>query len=496
MEPVSEPQSREFDGATEKRRTAPITPFVQAVQFAAVLGVVVVVQVVSTGAGVSPRTIALLVAAIVAMLLVIWGITYWRWRQLQFWFDAEGDLRVSSGILQRQDRRLHLSRLQSVEVMQPLLARIFGMAQVRVEVAGGGDSRITLAYLTQTDAQAFRAETLARAAGVRPDAGEAPENVVVQVPAGTLLKSTLLSSASVMAIIAIAIIVGAIALGLGVVALLGVGIGLFGAVIGAFAQFTTFFNFTVAQSPDGLRTRSGLLGVQAHTIPPGRVASLEFNEPLLWRPFGWVGLRVNVAGVKTDDNGASTAHVLLPVATRDVAVDLVHRFFPGLAVDSFVFEPAPPQAKWRAPLQHSYLGLGADDVMMGTRRGWLTRRTTFTPHARVQSVRLTQGPWQRRLGLASVHADIVPGPVRVVGSHRAAEDARSFALAEVQRAQSASLSDLTVRWGSQLASPSHIDADHVEATPGAQGVLPDERSLSDVAEDISESAPRDAPNTP
>jgi putative membrane protein len=459
----------EVHGATAKRHTAPITPLVQAVQFAGIIGVFIVIQVFSSGRGVSPLTIALVVGGIIVVLLLVWAITYLRWQRFKFWFDDDGDLRVSSGILQQQERRLHLSRLQSVEVMQPLLARIFGMAQVRVEVAGGGDSRITLAYLTQSDAHAFRAETLARAAGVNPEAGEAPEAVLVQVPAGTLFKSTLLSIASVIWLVSLAVVVLLAALGATVAVLVGVGIAIFGSLIGAFAQFTTYFNFTVAQSPDGLRTRSGLLGVQAHTIPPGRVASLEFYEPLLWRPFGWVGLRVNIAGVKADENGNSTAHILLPVATRQVAVDLVGRFFPGLAVDSFEFSPVPPQAKWRAPLQHSFLGLGADEVMMGTRRGWLTRRTTFTPHARVQSVRLTQGPWQRRLGLASVHADIVPGPVHVVGAHRAAEDAREFVLAEVERARSASLTDLTVRWGLHDAQSTDADDQHIEISPGTEG---------------------------
>ena len=224
-------------------------------------------------------------------------------------------------------------------------------------------------------------------------------------------------------------------------------------LISSFASFTTYFNFTVADSPDGLRTRCGLLGVQAHTVPPGRVASIEFIEPLLWRKFGWVSVRLNVAGVQADsEGGTGAANTLLPVATWDVAREVTHRLFPGLDVPSFPFHPVPEQVKWRSPLQRRRLGLGADQVMMGTRRGWLTLRTTFTPHARVQSVRMEQGPWQRRLGLASVHADVVPGPVRVVGRHQDAEVARDFVYAEVARVRQAALTDTSVRWGATRAS--------------------------------------------
>ena len=54
----------------------------------------------------------------------------------------------------------------------------------------------------------------------------------------------------------------------------------------------------------------------------------------------------------------------------------------------------------------------------------MTRRTHVVPHARVQSLQLHQGPWQRRLGLADLQVDSPPGPVRVRARHR---DARGGA---------------------------------------------------------------------
>jgi len=440
-------ESPQISQASEKRHTAPITPLVHGVQVGGVLGLLVGVNVLSSG-GLSLGPVLAVVGIVLLVVLAAAAVAYLQWQRLVYWFDSDGDLRVASGVLQKRERRLHLSRLQSVEVVQPLLARIFGMAQVRVEVAGAGDSRVTLSYLTVSNANDLRAETLARAAGVRPDAGEAPESVIVQVPSGALFWSGLLDSGvltwlvlSLAGVVVLSITVGPLGV-LGLLVVVAV------PVIGAFGQFTTYFNFTVADSPDGLRTRCGLLGVQAHTVPPGRVASIEFAEPLLWRRFGWVSIRLNVAGVRADsDGGTAAANTLLPVATWDVATDVVHRLFPGLDVPSFPFQSVPEQVKWRSPMQRRWLGLGADAVMMGTRRGWLKRRTTFTPHARVQSVRLVQGPWQRRLGLASVHGDVVPGPVHVVGRHQSAEVARQFVFAEVERVRAATQADTSVRWG-------------------------------------------------
>ena len=68
-----------------------------------------------------------------------------------------------------------------------------GRAELRLEVAGGGAAEGRLAYLSEDKARTLRAELLARAAGVRPDAPEAPEQVLVRVPVAALMTSLLLT---------------------------------------------------------------------------------------------------------------------------------------------------------------------------------------------------------------------------------------------------------------------------------------------------------------
>ncbi len=74
---------------------------------------------------------------------------------------------------------------------------------------------------------------------------------------------------------------------------------------------------------------------------------------------------------------------------------------------------------------------------MVSREGIINRRTHVVPHARVQSLRLHQGPWQRRLGLADLHVDSPPGPVSVHARHRVAAEARALLLEENDVARAA-----------------------------------------------------------
>jgi putative membrane protein len=81
-----------------------------------------------------------------------------------------------------------------------------------------------------------------------------------------------------------------------------------------------------------------------------------------------------------------------------------------------------------------------------TRRGRLTRVTDVVLHEKVQSVRLTQGLVQRRLGLATVHLDTTPGPVTASAAHRDAREARRLVDAEVELARTARAGAAPDRW--------------------------------------------------
>ncbi len=429
--------------STRPRRTHPLTPVAEVGDKLPAILLAVFVAGRDLPGGLATRL------GLAAVVVGIGGGAGWLlWSRRSFWFDDDGDLRVASGVLTRNERRVQLSRLQSVELARPFLARLVGLAEVKPEVAGGENARVRIAYLSEVDAVALRAELLARAAGVRgdePAAVEAPERPLLRVPArdlavSTLLDENLILGALVGAVtIVVAVVSGQSASLLGI--LLAGGIPGVGLVNG----FLAHYDFTVAESPDGLRLRSGLLSTRAQTVPPGRVQAVRIAQPLLWRRAGWYRVTLNVAGSNHREREESGV-VLLPVAPYLVVRQLLTRVLPGVDIDAVALMPAPGAARLRSPLQQPRLACGTSEAVFVSRSGRLVRKVDVVPHARTQSVRVTQGPWQRALGLASMHVDSTPGPVRPAARQRVAADARAIAEAQVAHAAAARRASRPERW--------------------------------------------------
>lgn len=451
IQPFPSPGPEPVAGSTQRRHTHPLTPVLNSLRAIGVLlgamfvfGFQGILDVARDIGGLWGLLVGLAVLSLI--LLAALALFYVQWLRTEYFFDDAGDFRVDSGVISRQERRVALSRLQSVDITRPLLGRLAGLSELRIEVAGSGEARCEVRFLTHDEAARLRAEIIARAAGVDPVAGEAPEAVLVTVPVDQLVISLLLRTET-FALLAFSVLVVAFTLidqgpaGLGILLFTG-GLPLLHVV----TEFARFYGFTVAESPDGLRLRHGLVSQQSQTVPPGRVQAVEVIEPLLWRRQGWVRVALNVAGRADSGDETAADRVLLPVAPAPVAAAIIQRVLPGVTTADLTFAPVPARARIRAPFQHRILGVAADDLVMATRRGFFTRRTAVIPHARVQSVGVTQGPWQRRLGLASVHLHSTPGPVAIVGEHRDAADARAIAEEEVTRAATARAIVTSERW--------------------------------------------------
>ncbi|MFP5335191.1 MAG: PH domain-containing protein [Actinomycetes bacterium] len=457
------------------QRLHPVTPVIRGWKVIAVLLVLYLQQSsdqLFSGSGL-PGGDELLVSVglLVVGALVAAAYSALSWRMTRYRVDDDA-VHLHSGVLFRQQRQARLDRLQAVDVVQPLLARLLGLSELRLEVAGGTGSDVRLAYLRESDAQRLRNTLLARAAGVRydtEDAPEAPEREVLTVPVDRLLASLVRSGTTVGLVLLVVAVLGAVVLvrELGVLAALGpVGLGLVAAYWG---RFSREFNFRVAVSPDGVRLRHGLLEQRAQTVPPGRVQAVRLSQPPLWRGPDWWRVQINVAGYGGGaDSGQADLSVLLPVGPRGDAVAVLSLVLPDLGVDDAVaavddglsgttpergWTVAPPRSRWVDWVswrRHGYLVTG--EALLARRGRWW-RQLDVVPHARTQSLGLVQGPVQRRLGLASVVAHSTPGPVTPTVAHLDAGVALRLLMEQAERARRARRSAGPERWMEQPAAP-------------------------------------------
>ncbi|MRG60144.1 PH domain-containing protein [Agromyces sp. CFH 90414] len=467
--------------------------------------------------------------ALLAVVLVLAGIVggFWlSWRMHSFRITGEA-VEVRSGILFRSHRSARLDRIQGINVQRPLFARLFGAAKLELSVAGqSGD--VQLSYLGSTLADSLRADILrlasgaraAKAAGVRPDsaadvaaiadaaaAGEpvadgvpghaldeasaagkgrvselvgrrvgefmapeldpelAPPESVVHIPLGRVIGSTLLGGAMIWTVI----LVGVLAAGIFTQqwwVLFSFVPALIGLVSYAWSRITKSLRYSIAGTPDGVRIGHGLLSTGNQTIPPGRVHAIEATQWLLWRPFGWWTVRVNVAGQSISaGSDAAQRTLVLPVGTADDVRRVLDLLVPGSAIaladvigagltgrgTDGGFRPAPRRSAWLHPLSWRRIGWIEQDGIAAIRRGVLLRGLVVVPLARLQSVAIQRGPVRRMLRLASLRLHTVTGPVTATLPAVDAIDAEQAFESVAREAVERAALDTSDHWGAAHA---------------------------------------------
>ena len=141
------------------KRLSPLTPLVRgSILVVAVLG--------TTWDDVLRGELGPIAWGLLAMLVA--GLVYGTasWLRTKYWIEAD-ELRVDTGVVSRQSRRIRVDRLQGIDIAQPFVARVFGLAELRMDVAGGGAREGSLAFLPLKDAQVLRETLLARRDTVR-----------------------------------------------------------------------------------------------------------------------------------------------------------------------------------------------------------------------------------------------------------------------------------------------------------------------------------------
>ena len=421
--------------------------------------------------------------ALAGVAVVILGIIFgfWlSWRMHTFRITDEA-VEVRSGIVFRSHRSARLDRIQGINVARPLFARLFGAAKLDVSVAGQSGN-VQLSYLASALADGLRADILRLASGARaakagaapagesatalgePVQGEtdassptpqhqsaaaagrvselvnrrvgeflapeldpdlAPPESVVHIPLGRVIGSTALGGAVIWLIVLAAVLAVGVATRTWWM-LFSFIPALIGLASYSWSRITQSLRYSIAGTPDGVRIGHGLLSTANQTLPPGRVHAVEATQWVLWRPFGWWSVRINIAGHSLSANRESVQRtIVLPVGTADDVRRVLELLLPGAApalgeaLDAGLggrgadggFEPAPRRAAWLHPFAWRRIGWLERDGIAAIRRGVLVRGLVLVPLARLQSVAVQRGPLRRMLRLSSLRLHTVTGPV-------------------------------------------------------------------------------------
>lgn len=443
--------------------------------------------------------------AIAVGLIVIIAIFWLSWRMHTFRVTDEA-VEVRSGVLFRTNRKAKLDRIQGVSIEKPLLARLIGASRINVSVAGQ-DANVKLEYLYAVDADGLRQDVLTLASGVKlaerkqaeamqtatdPAAQEpgardigggvsrfvtdrvddfispeldpnaAPPESVVRLTLGRLIGSTVLSPFT--GIVLVSVIVAVVLL------VNGIDWAWFWLVpmvlsLAAFywSSVTKSLRYSIAATPSGVRVGFGLFSTTNETIPPGRIHAIEVSQPIIWRPFGWWKVRINKAGLSLEQaaRGASN-NTVLPVGSLVDAAQVVELMLAG-RIDGSAWGPlqsalstrdgvgfvgSPRRSKWINWFSWRRTGYALRDGLLLFRQGVIWRKLHILPLARLQSIRIDQGPLLRALDLASATAHTVAGPVIATLPAMARDESVRLFDAASEAIVVAQSSDRSHRWAS------------------------------------------------
>lgn len=314
----------------------------------------------------------------VGVLVVVSLAQYFTYR-----YRLRGDaIVVRSGWLHRSVREIPYARIHNVNLHQSLLHRVFGVAEVRLESAGGIKPEAQMRVLRLDQAEAL--EALVRQRGqASADATDAVEHApLLALSNGELLRLGLISNRGMLVVaaafgalaqtgdnvfgvlidrwgkvafgwfegfagahahdspVAIAFAVGSLVL----VALVLV------RVLSVLLAFLQYHGFTLREDDARIRVERGLLTRYRSSAKRRRIQSWSLHEGVLHRWFKRRSLRVQTASRQSGEAGQQSLKELAPVATPAHCDALIQHFLPDAGWDTLAWQPLHRHAWWRIAL--------------------------------------------------------------------------------------------------------------------------------------------------
>lgn len=411
-------------------------------------------------------------------------VSVWQYFTYRYRIDADSVV-VRSGLLHRSLRQIPFARIHNVAINRSPLHRLFGVADVKLESAGGNKPEAHMQVLTHADALALEAlvrrHAGAAAARSPSDAGTdavaaagtgaEPSRLLLALPAGEIVRLGLISNrgmvvlAATVALLAqssrelfrqlldrighnlfgyarshafdvLDYLLAAVGLVLGLVLLLR--------LLSISLAFVQYHGFRLEQSGRRLTVERGLFSRLRSSAPRRRIQAWTLVESVLHRLFGRRSLRVDsaVTGGSGGEQQQRGLRELAPVASPAQCDALVQVLLPTAQWPPTQWQSLHPRAWWRLALpgavwalllavvlgwhfgawgllgvvwlgwavfvarQHARrAGFSFDGNLIAVRGGWWSRYWRWAEVDKLQALRLSRGPLDRRLGMASLWLD-------------------------------------------------------------------------------------------
>ncbi|MBM7649401.1 putative membrane protein [Bacillus ectoiniformans] len=311
--------------------------------------------------------------AAVIMFVLISGVVKW----IRFTYRVEdGELRIEHGLFVKKKRYIPLERIQSLDVSEGVLQRIFSLVKIKIETAGSADHLESEADLTAISK--FEAEQL-QALIRKEKRNQLRDADAVDMEgeeSGTDQSATIVHQSKLFDLIFLAITSGGAGVVIsGVIAFLSQFQEIIpyeklfkraehivedSLVFLAAAAFLVLFlawlvsiamtllkysDFTLKTSEEQLIITHGLLEKRQVMIPMHRIQGITLAENPIRQLFGYASVQIESAGGSLDEQGSSSVKIM-PMIKKREALRVLGVLFPDHHFSND-FHPIPARSSYR-----------------------------------------------------------------------------------------------------------------------------------------------------
>lgn len=281
----------------------------------------------------------------VVVLIFVYGVLAWY----RFTYRIEqGELRIEYGLLIRKKRYIPFERIQSLDLSEGILQRLFGLVKVKVETAGSGgmglqDGEAVLTAITKRDAEEIHnyLVSIKRTGKLELDEQEhdTHDDLLYKISTKELLMLASTSGGVGVVISAVLAFVFQfeefipyeqifdgvehfVQSGVVFVSIVVFAGFLLAWVIALFGTMLKYANFTVRKVDNDLVITRGLLEKRQFTIPLNRIQAVRVSENLIRQPLGYASAYLESAGGSALDQESSKV-IILPIVKKSRIPDLL-----------------------------------------------------------------------------------------------------------------------------------------------------------------------------